>query len=491
VLLPLAMLVILGLTLWSSWASPPITPYNYQRWVVMGAMLVAWVLAGGWHRYRVQAALARACAGLGGAGKVWLALAGLGVLASIGFSPAPLLALLELAHWLAFALLAILVALSVRHASRFQWHLAGGMAALLLLVYALIALDSINFHWPMFIKLDATPGLVNIRHFSDLAVGLMPLGLVYVVARRPIHSAVAFLTALPLGVWWYLLFLTEGRSGVLSLTLAILVAGVLFRRQALWPVATLFLSALPALAAWWWLNPLRLFAPSDRGGVFTRDITGTHDRLMLWGEAWQHAIEHVPLGIGPMGFAGDGIEDGYMALAHAHNLFLNTAAEWGIPLALLLLALVLYGGGKIVERARSMPEADQPLYACLVMAFVGVMVNVQFSGAHIIPLSSLVMALVIGLVFGFRGLVSSPSARTAPPRGAAAGPVLLWAAGMLVLAYLLFAGWSLYGPSLESTRLCNEAVGRIQYFPRFWVQGRLECMQLLAPDHWLFWNWRG
>ncbi|RUA22493.1 hypothetical protein DSL92_05365 [Billgrantia gudaonensis] len=30
------------------------------------------------------------------------------------------------------------------------------------------------------------------------------------------------------------------------------------------------------------------------------------------------------------------------------------------------------------------------------MAFVGVMVNVQFSGAHIAPLSSLVMVLAIG-----------------------------------------------------------------------------------------------
>ncbi|MEQ6917319.1 O-antigen ligase family protein [Halomonas aquatica] len=487
--LPLALLAIILVTLWSSWVSPPVTPYNYHRWVVMGALMVLWALAGWWHRRRVQAALVRSCAWTySRPGGRWLALvACLLVLAAVLLSLAPWVALLELAHWIAFAMLVLIVAVSVRHASRFQWLLAGGMAVLLLLVYALIALDSINFHWPIFTKMDATPGLANIRHFSDIAVGLMPLGLVYVVARGRLSVAVAFLTALPLGVWWYVLFLTEGRSGVLSLTLAILVAGMLFRRQALWPVATLFLSALPALAAWWWLNPLRLSAP----GIFSRDITGTHDRLMLWGEAWQHAIENFPLGIGPMGFAGDGIEDGYRALAHAHNLFLNTAAEWGIPLTVLLLALALFGCWKIVERARSMPETDQPLYACLVMAFVGVMVNVQFSGGHIIPLSSLVMALVIGLVFGFRGLNSLPSATLSPSQSASARPALLWAAGMLVMAYLLFAGWSLYGLSVESTRLCNVELGRIRYFPRFWVQGRLECMRMLAPDHWLFWSWRG
>lgn len=408
-------------------------------------------------------------------------------------APFPALALLELSWLLALAALALLVGLSAARLGLFAWQLLGASAALLVLVYALVALDSVHFHYPIFQVRDATPGFANIRHYSDIAVGIMPLALVYVVARRRLSLAVALLTGAALSVWWYLLFLTEGRSGVLSLAVAMLVAGVLLRRHAAWPVGTLFLSALPALAGWWWLNPKRdalAETAASAGQVFTRDIAVTHDRLMLWERAWQHAIEHFPLGVGPMGFAGDGIDDGLWAYAHPHNLFLTTAAEWGIPLALLLLALVLVGCWRILQRSRRLPEADRPLYACLVMAFVGVMVNVQFSGGHIVPLSSLVMALAIGLVFGFRAEVPAPAQSTASAPRSSLAPSLLWGAMMLVMAYLLFAGWALYELSVESTRPCFEVLGRSWYFIRFWAQGRLECMEMVAPDHWLFWSWR-
>ncbi len=159
---------------------------------------------------------------------------------------------------------------------------------------------------------------------------------------------------------------------------------------------------------------------------------------------------------------------------------------------------MLYGCWKILLRTRALPEADRPLYCCLVMAFVGVMVNVQFAGAHVLPLGSLVMALAIGLVFGFRGYECPTGAPAVSEISVATGhapvpswaPTAFWATGMLVMAYLLFAGWELYWLSVESTRPCFEALGRPWYFPRFWAQGRLECMQMVAPDHWLFWTWR-
>lgn len=464
--------------------------YDQQRWAVLFSIVVALIFFGWVRRKRfleVTSPLFRRPL-------VWLLLMFMFAFQATAVFPA--VVFLELTWCLAFFGLMLLFRFLGAHLSPLGWKLLGTLGLLILIIYALVALDRINFHWPIFTKPDATPGFANIRHFSDIAVGLMPLALIYVMARHKHFFPVALLTAFPLGVWWYLLFLTEGRAGVLSLVMAMLVALVLFRRHAAWPVGTLFFSALPAAAAWWWLNPLRQPATSgEGGGVFTRDITVTYDRFRLWGEAWQHAIDHFPLGIGPMGFAGDGIDDGFWAYTHAHNLFLTTAAEWGIPLALMLLALVLYGCWKIAKRSQQMPEGDRPLYACLVMAFVGVMVNVQFSGAHIIPLSSLVMALAIGLVFGFRGVNPAPTVRSEPavaatPPSTGLGPTLLWGAGMLMMAYLLFASWELYQLSVASTRLCFEELGRMWYFPRFWAQGRLECMQMVDPDHWLFWSWR-
>jgi hypothetical protein len=135
-----------------------------------------------------------------------------------------------------------------------------------------------------------------------------------------------------------------------------------------------------------------------------------------------------------------------------------------------------------------MPHADKPLYACLVMAFVGVMVNAQFAGGHIIPLSSLVMALCIGLVFGYRS-TAVPMAEQ-PGGSVPIKATLLWAVAMLMMAYLLHAALELYWLSVESTMTCFEEQGSYQLFPRIWAQGRLECMRMIAPDHWLFWNWR-
>ncbi len=361
------------------------------------------------------------------------------------------------------------------------WQVLGGLVMLGCAVYGFKALDAIYWRREFLEARDVTPGLPNIRLFSDIAAGLMPLALLYITARRSPSRVAALLSLPPLAVWWYLLFLTEGRAGILALTCAMGVALLLFGRQARFPVATLFVAALIGLLGWWIYNPLM----GERAeSPFRRDLTSSSGRLDLWADALRYSIENFPVGIGPMMFAGDG----HIRSASAHNLFLNTAAEWGLPLALLLMALVVKGCLVIVKRARAMPEADKPLYACLVMAFVGVMVNVQFSGAHIAPLSSLVMVLAIGLVFGYRHSAQPALATSSGP--VPLGAKLLWGFVLACMIYLVVAGWALYELSVASTQVCMQEIGRAYLYPRFWAQGRLECMQMVDPDHWLFWNWR-
>ncbi|SDJ64804.1 O-antigen ligase family protein [Billgrantia gudaonensis] len=350
-------------------------------------------------------------------------------------------------------------------------------------IYGFQALDAIYWRWEFLEARDITPGLPNVRLFSDIAAGLMPLALLYVTARSVPSRVAALLCLPPLAVWWYLLFVTEARAGILALVSAMAVAVWLFGRQARFPVATLSVAALVGLLGWWLYNPL---LAEGAESPFQRDLTTSSGRLDLWADALRYSIEHFPFGIGPMMFAGDG----QIRSASAHNLFLNTAAEWGLPLALLLLALVVKGCFVIARRARTMPVGDKPLYACLVMAFVGVMVNVQFSGAHIAPLSSLVMVLAIGLVFGHRHSGLPPPKK---PAGSPPWPVAAKVLGALLvvcMVYLAVAGWELYELSVASTRVCMQEAGRAYLYPRFWAQGRLECMQLIDPDHWLFWNWR-
>jgi O-antigen ligase len=389
--------------------------------------------------------------------------------------------LLEFSYFIVvFSFLSFVYAFSK---GRFFYWVVGGLVTLLISIYAIYSFFDIFQMGAMMRRRDLTLGFANIRLFSDVAVGLMPLALLYIVSRPKPSMIAAVLCFLPLSFWWYLLFLSEGRAGILSLVMAMVIALALFRQSAYWPVATLFGSALAGLAGWWFVNPLRRTIEGQEV-IFHRDVTSDNNRFDLWRTAIEYSLENFPFGIGPMQFAGDG----RLSYAHAHNIILNTAAEWGLPIALMLLALILYGCWKIYRRSRVIPDQDKPVYACLVMAFVGVIVNVQFAGAHIFPLSSLVMALAIGLVFGYRD-----SQQPLPERPVGPVPIqatLLWAGMMLMVAYLLHAGMELYWLSLDSRLICMQEIGRAYLYPRFWAQGRLECMQMVAPDHWLFWTWR-
>lgn len=455
--------------------------FNHLRFVVLGLLLAVQPLVPVILRNALPSASFRGVEGSCRSFSV-IALALVLLALAVLASSAPLVSLLELAFLsvTAAALLSV-AAMTSSIRSVLVWQVLGGLALLGCTIYGFQALDDIYWRREFLEARDVTPGLPNVRLFSDIAAGLMPLALLYVTARSVPSRVAALLSPLPLAVWWYLLFVTEARAGILALVSAMAVAVWLFGRQARFPVTTLSVAALVGLLGWWLYNPL---VAEGAESPFQRDLTTSSGRLDLWTDALRYSIEHFPFGIGPMMFAGDG----QIRSAHAHNLFFNTAAEWGLPLALLLLVLVVKGCFVVVRRARTMPVGDKPLYACLVMAFVGVMVNVQFSGAHIAPLSSLVMVLAIGMALGYRHSGQPlPEMPSGPVPWSAKGLSALLVACMV---YLAVAGWELYELSVASTRVCMQEADRAYLYPRFWAQGRLECMQMIDPGHWLFWSWR-
>ncbi|WP_111411700.1 O-antigen ligase family protein [Billgrantia lactosivorans] len=475
--MPFLLVVVTSAGLLSAWLPYQMMYFDLQRFLQLGAGLI--VLS--FSNYNVYELIVLAKAHISHCSAL-LVMAIFFIVVYCLVSFAPLVAILDAGALLFIALMIMHVFI---HAARWKlilWLVGGGAITFVLWAYAFLSIDRLIIQYDHLVRSEMALGFSNIRQFSDVAVGLMPLGLLYIVSRSQPSFIAALLCFLPLSFWWYLLFLTEGRAGILSLTIAMTVALVLFGRAAQWPVATLFSSALAGLAGWWFVNPLR--RGLENGEIFHRDIASDNNRFDLWRTAIQYGIDNFPFGIGPMQFAGDG----RISYAHAHNLIFNTAAEWGIPIALMLLALIVYACWKIYRRAQSMPDADKPIYSCLVMAFVGVMVNVQFAGAHIFPLSSLVMALAIGLVFGYRDSSQPPIERPIGPVPIQA--TLVWGGIMLMMAYLLYAGMELYWLSVDSRLLCMQEAGRAYLYPRFWAQGRLECMQMIAPDHWLFWSWR-
>ncbi len=474
--LPLALCLCLNAGMLLPWQLGSVGLFEAQRWVQWLSLALAVGLAGFLHRQAFYSVIVEQTA------TRWhravLLSSGLLIVFALWRAPYSGLALLDLAYLMLLGIVAVIVTISARHWPRLGWALLGGLLALLMLIYAFLAIDHISLVWDFANRHDFGPGFDNVRFFADVAVGVMPLALLYVLARPRPSRVAASLCLAPLTVWWWLLWVSESRAALLGLVVGALCALWLFGRAARWPATLLGVSGVLGLVGWWILNPIGGAGAED---VFVRDITSSSGRLALWADALRYAFEHFPVGIGPMGFAGDGNLRG----AHAHNFFLNTAAEWGLTLALLLMALLLFGCRVIIRRARAMPDQDKPVFACLVMAFVGVMVNAQFAGSHIIPLSALVMVLVVGLVFGYRSAEELPP--SAPAFPVPLGATLLWAALMLMLAYLLYAGLELYWLSVDSTRVCFQEQGRIYLYPRFWAQGRLECMQMVEPDNWLFW----
>ncbi|MGR2740885.1 O-antigen ligase family protein [Billgrantia sp. Q4P2] len=403
-------------------------------------------------------------------------------LLAVLLGPAPFVAFLELSYVVGLLVSAWLVCVASRNIrSLVVWRVIGGLLLVFVLVHSVYAIDTISLRHSFMTRHDATPGFAHDRLFSDMAAGVVPLAVLYSVSRKKLSVFAISLSVPPLAVWWYLLFISEGRAGILSLILAVLVVAALYRKAVLAPIFVLLLSAVIGLMGWLVFNPM---VKKSTGEVFQRDIKNSSGRWELWRDAIFYAYDNFPLGIGPMQYAGDGVMRG----GSAHNLILNTAAEWGAVLAVILAVVLVKGGLVILRRAVEVPDAEKPLYACLIMSFVAVMVNLQFSGAHIAPSSAVIIIVAVGFVFGFR----SESVVDTPPLkmqyrfyGGMA-----WGGVMLILAYLLFAGLEMYWLSLDSQLICMQKEGRLHLFPRFWAQGRLECMQMIAPDHWLFWSWR-
>ncbi|MGR4068030.1 O-antigen ligase family protein [Billgrantia sp. C5P2] len=403
-------------------------------------------------------------------------------LLAVLLSPAPFVAFLELSYIVGLLVSSWLVSFaSIKIKSLIAWRVIGGLLILLILMHSVYAMDIISLRHAFMTRHDATPGFSHDRLFSDLAAGVIPLAVLYSVSRRRLSVSAICLSVPPLAVWWYLLFISEGRSGILSLVLAGLVVAVLYRKAVLIPIFVLLLSSVVGLVGWFIFNPM---VKRSSGEVFQRDIRSGSGRWELWRDAISYASDNFPFGIGPMQYAGDGIMRG----GSAHNLILNTAAEWGAVLAVILVAVLVKGGLEVLRRAVVLPDAEKPIYACLIMSFFAVMINLQFSGAHIAPSSALVIIVSAGFVFGYRGeeMNYAPHLKMQYRSYGA----IAWAGVMLVLAYLFYAGLEMYWLSLDSQLLCMQQEGRLHLFPRFWAQGRLECMQMVAPDHWLFWSWR-
>jgi O-antigen ligase len=310
---------------------------------------------------------------------------------------------------------------------------------------------------------------VNVRIFAELqflTLFLLPAAWLHMDAagwRRFIG-----LTAM---LWWGLLLLTGTRSALIAQPFALLILGLVGRRETLGWFKVLarqfaggivvFLVLKGSIA--WYLGT------SFWGGgsmSFARATTG--GRLDLWAEAWHQFLQHPWLGNGPGTFACFTDE----LVSGPHNLFFQLLSEWGIFMTVLCLALALLMFIALVQHLRSRRHHNDPLKFSLFATLVTIVTASMMQGMIVAPLQQ----MMIVLVFGW-SLHAFGQERFA----LITGKTLSWYLVKYVVLLVVFLTLTLWGVksdlAMQDKLLVSpDGVINLSYGPRFWADGHDHCV---------------
>lgn len=184
--------------------------------------------------------------------------------------------------------------------------------------------------------------------------------------------------------------------------------------------------------------------------------SGLSARDEIWGLAYAMVYQNPWFGVGPMHFA---VQQNAVA-AHPHQMFLQWAAEWGLPAALMLVVLCLIGVFGIwgFFRRNSVKFSDAGLAA----AIIGALILAQVDGVFVMPYTETWCALALGLLINrFNGVeVLSGVVHRASFR------IFAIVAVVALLTVLIRDA-----PHVPESRVIYAETKNDYFKPRFWSQG--------------------
>ena len=366
---------------------------------------------------------------------------------------------------------ALLLSQDLRMAGVTRWMLvvvlAGqvvyGSLILLLLLLGLFVEGVIDY-WHIF------AGYENPRYFNHAQTLVIAL-LAGMAGWRELGKLWRWLAWYALTVHIFLLMLLLGRASCVALAVAALAAAFIFGRQGLaWGIRLLIglaagvivylllAQGLPALLG---IESVPAFRDiGERGSV--------EARLLLWRIALTDIAQHPWLGIGPMHFAhyfnGEA--------AHPHNIYLQLAAEYGLPFTGMLLVIVAVAFYRTVKKLRQrFRQIEDPIGIACFAACAAALVDGCFSGNFVMPISQLWIVLAFALL---RSRLTSDNDVGALPETAGVGRAWLRNTAILVLlsvqiatAIAAYQEFQLASPNLIRGRT-NPGE---HLSPRFWLDG--------------------
>lgn len=265
--------------------------------------------------------------------------------------------------------------------------------------------------------------------FAGYLATILPVSLALALRRRPLPFAVLATGAAAATATGILFSLSRGAwLGVLTALGVMLAVWGPSTRRLLLPgaaaLAVLVLLTASNIIPGGWSD--RLVAVLDNFGVFdVRDVEVTSEnfavveRMAHWQAGWYMFLDHPLLGVGAGNYPV-AYEDYYLAgwrepLGHAHNYYLNMAAETGLPgLAALLLLLGL--AFRTIGRGLAQTSADPDRRALL----AGILGSFVVLAVHNLFDNLLVHGMQVQVGFLLGAAVSTASAPAGAPRAAEA-----------------------------------------------------------------------
>ncbi len=315
------------------------------------------------------------------------------------------------------------------------------------------------------------PNVSNRRFIDQIltwTLPLMVLPLIQASHRGPAVRAGLYLIA---AGWWMLLFASDGRGVAVAITVGVVAAVLVMGRDVRRWLLHQAMAAAGGLALY-----LVIFvgvAP-DHGKTLVRVSSG--GRFELWSAALQLMRDHPWLGVGPMQFAAGAP----VLSAHPHNAVLQWLAEWGIPAALVMVAIIAMAFAAWVAGCRTSARdsdgfAGSAVRSALTAALAGAAMHAMVSGIVVMPLSQLLLIMIAGWAWGVH--LESTAAAEAPLHGRWR---LFPLVGILAVGALAVIAWRHLPPPPEPWRA--DLAGPKADQPRFWLQGRLVAVQSLPVE---------
>ncbi|WP_211455000.1 O-antigen ligase family protein [Collimonas antrihumi] len=326
--------------------------------------------------------------------------------------------------------------------------------------------------------MNLIPGFSNYRFLNHTQTITLPLLILYFLLERKNNKA-NLMRMMFVGFWWSLLFVTGGRGTIAGLLAGSLMVYVVRPKYAASFCRGMLSTSMIGLVVYF---VLFVFVPFLDGlhpfGAFFelahRSIEDpTSGRLQLWHRALELISANPWFGVGPLHFAHYSVD--INSGAHPHNIFLQIAAEWGLPALLCLCIAFFIGMRNLLRTADYISDSDmrnQTIFSTWVVIGVAILVDSQVSGLVVMPLSQLFIVLYLGCAVGWAHSFSGnkfPLHETTSLKIRSLQSVLILMSVVGILCGVLPNLEVLFGFGAGQTDMSLPPHGMLH--PRIWVEG--------------------